>query len=131
MAKETTLERIYPFFIVKSLAESIDFYNQKLGFETDMLVPEENPFFGIVSRDNVRILLKHITEHVHPVPNHTRHEWARWDAFILVSDPDALFAEYQSRGLAFNETLADTSDGLRAFELKDHDGYVLCFGKPL
>ena len=131
MTKESMLERIYPFFIVKSLAESIDFYNQKLGFETDLLIPEEDPFFGIVSRGNVRILLKHITEYIHPVPNHTRHEWARWDAFILVSDPDALFAEYQSRGLAFHETLADTSDGLRAFELKDHDGYVLCFGKPL
>ena len=131
MAKDLTLERIYPFFIVNNLAESIDFYNEKLGFETDLLIPEEDPFFGIVCRDNVRILLKHITEHIHPVPNHTRHEWARWDAFILVSDPDALFAEYQARGLAFHETLADTSDGLRAFELKDHDGYVLCFGKSL
>jgi len=49
----------------------------------------------------------------------------------LVPDPDALFAEFQSRGLAFHETFADTEDGLRAFELKDHDGYVLCFGKPL
>ena len=131
MASNATLERIYPFFIVKDLAESIDFYNQKLGFETDILVPEEDPFFSIISRNNVRILLKHITEDIHPVPNHTRHEWARWDAFILTSDPDALFAEFQSRGLAFHETLADTSDGLRAFELKDHDGYVLCFGKPL
>ncbi len=131
MAKDPTLERIYPFFIVKSLADSIDFYNQKLDFETDMLVPEEDPFFGIVSRDNVRILLKHITEDIHPVPNHTRHEWARWDAFILCPDPDALFDEYQARGLEFHEALADTSDGLRAFELKDHDGYVLCFGKPL
>ena len=131
MAKDTKLERIYPFFIVENLATSIDFYNQKLGFETDILVPEEDPFFGIVSRDNVRILLKHITDDIHPVPNHTRHEWARWDAFILVSDPDALFAEFQSRGLEFHETLADTEDGLRAFELKDHDGYVLCFGKPL
>ncbi len=131
MANNATLERIYPFFIVKNLAESIDFYNQKLGFETDMLVPEDDPFFGIVSRDNVRILLKHITESTHPVPNHTRHEWARWDAFILVSDPDAMFAEFQSRGLEFHETLADTDDGLRAFEFKDHDGYVLCFGKPL
>ena len=84
-----------------------------------------------MSRDNVRILLKHITEFIHPVPNHTRHEWARWDAFILVSDPDALFAEYQARGLAFHELLEDTDDGLRAFELKDYDGYVLCFGKPL
>ena len=131
MSGNATLERIYPFFIVKDLAESIDFYTQKLGFQTDILVPEEDPFFGIVSRDNVRILLKEITEFIHPVPNHTRHEWARWDAFIFTPNPDALFAEYQSRGLAFHELLADTSDGLRAFELKDYDGYVLCFGKPL
>ena len=76
MVNNTTLEEIAPFFIVENLATSIDFYNQKLGFETDLLIPEEDPFFGIVSRDNVRILLKHITEYIHPVPNHTRHEWA-------------------------------------------------------
>ena len=86
MANNATLERIYPFFIVKNLAESVDFYNQKLGFETDMLIPEEDPFFGIVSRDDVRILLKHITPDTLPVPNHTRHEWARWDAFINAVD---------------------------------------------
>ena len=131
MATDLTLAEIAPFFIVKNLAASLDFYNQKLGFKTDLLIPEEDPFFAIVSRDNVRILLKHITEFIHPVPNHTRHEWARWDAFIWVSDPDALFGEYQSRGLKFHEPLTDTDDGLRAFELKDHDGYVLCFGKPL
>ena len=131
MTTHSTVERIAPFFIVENLAASVDFYNQKLGFETDLLVPEEDPFIGIVCRDNVRIILKHITEDIHPVPNHTRHEWARWDAFIWVSDPDALFAEYQSRGLEFHEPLANTDDGLRAFELKDHDGYVLCFGKPI
>ena len=131
MTTDSILKEIAPFFIVKNLAASIDFYNQKLGFETDLVVPEDDPFFGIVSRDSVRILLKHITEFIHPVPNYTRHEWARWDAFIWVSDPDALFAEFKSRGLEFHEPLADTDDGLRAFELKDHDGYVLCFGKPL
>ena len=131
MTTRSTLEEIAPFFIVENLAASVDFYNQKLGFETDLLVPEEDPFIGIVRRDNVRIILKHIIEFIHPVPNQTRHAWAKWDAFIWVSDPDALYAEYQSRGLAFHEPLADTDDGLRAFELKDHDGYVLCFGKPL
>ena len=45
MAKDTMLERIYPFFIVKDLAASIEFYNQKLGFETDLLIPEDDPFF--------------------------------------------------------------------------------------
>ena len=131
MPTGSTLGSVSPFFIVKNLGESINFYNQKLGFETDLLVPEDDPFFGIVCRDNVRILLKEITPETLPVPNHTRHAWARWDAFILVSDPDALFAEYQSRGLPFHEPLADTSDGLRAFEVKDYDGYVLCFGKPI
>ena len=131
MATDSILKEIAPFFIVEDLAASIDFYNQKLGFKTDLVVPEDDPFFGIVSRGNVRILLKHITEDIHPVPNHTRHEWARWDAFIWTSDPDALFGEYQSRRLEFHEPLADTDDGLRAFELKDYDGYVLCFGKPL
>ena len=116
MANNVTLERIYSFFIVDNLADSIDFYNQKLGFETDLLISEEYPFFSIVSRDNVRIPLKRITESIHPVPNHTRHEWAIWDAFILTSEPDALSAEYQSRGLEFHEPLADTNDGLRAFE---------------
>lgn len=131
MSKDVTLERIYPFFIVDNLTDSIEFYNSKLGFQTDLLVPEDDPFFGIVSRDNVRILLKKITEQIHPMPNHTRHEWARWDAFIYTPNPDGLYAEFQSRGLEFHEPLEDTDDGLRAFELKDYDGYVLCFAKPL
>lgn len=80
-------------------------------------------------RDKVPILLKDISPDTLRVANHTRHEWARSEAFILVPDPDALFAEFQSRGLEFHEPLADTDDGLRAFELKDRDGYVLCFGR--
>ena len=27
--------------------------------------------------------------------------------------------------------LADTGDGLRAFEIKDNSGYVICFGRPI
>ncbi len=131
MTAAARLERIAPFFIVRNLAGSIDFYTQKLGFSVDVLLPEEYPFFAIVCRDDVQILLKHITDAVPPLPNERRHTWARWDAFIRCTDPDALFAEYQERGVTFHEPLADTSDGLRAFELKDYDGYVLCFGKPL
>ena len=67
---------------------------------------------------------------VEPVPNHKRHEWARWDAYVNVPDPDALAAEYSSRGVQFSKPLRDTHDGLRGFELMDADGYVLFFGRP-
>ena len=51
--------------------------------------------------------------------------------FIIdVPDPDALAAEFLSREVEFSEPLKDTSDGLRGFELKDTDGYVLFFGRP-
>jgi len=68
---------------------------------------------------------------VNAVPNPTRGDHAaRWDAYINVPDPDALAAEFTSRGVMFSEPLKDTSDGLRGFELKDADGYVLFFGRP-
>ena len=47
-----------------------------------------------------------------------------------VPDPDALAAEFLSRKVNFSEPLKDTDDGLRGFELKDADGYVLFFGRP-
>ena len=69
---------------------------------------------------------------VDPVPNYTRdvkQGIARWDAYLHVPDPDALAAEFSSRHVEFSEPLKDTDDGLRGFELKDADGYVLFFGR--
>jgi hypothetical protein len=34
------------------------------------------------------------------------------------------------RGVDFSATLKDTNDGLRGFEIRDPDGYVLFFGRP-
>jgi len=45
-------------------------------------------------------------------------------------DPDALAAEFISRGLELHEPLSDIEDRLRGFEVKDLDGYVLFFGRP-
>ena len=75
--------------------------------------------------------LKHISPDVHPQSNPSRHEWARWDAYINASDPDSLYAEFVARSVPMHSELQDTGDGLRAFEVIDNNGYVLCFGRPL
>ncbi|GGB10468.1 VOC family protein [Puia dinghuensis] len=124
------LTYVSPFFIVTSLKASVSFYVDKLGFEVRFIGPEENPFFAIVGREEVNIMLKEITADVKPVPNHTRHKWARWDAYISAAEPDRLFEEYCSRGATFCRPLLDDHDGLRGFELEDADGYVLFFGRP-
>ena len=123
-----TVQGIAPFFIAKNVADSLSFYRDLLGFGVAFSEPGDDPFFGIVSRDGAMIMLKSVG--VAPVPNHTRNPDARWDAYVNVPDPDALAAEYLARGVQFSEPLKETHDGLRGFELRDTDGYVLFFGRP-
>jgi catechol 2,3-dioxygenase-like lactoylglutathione lyase family enzyme len=119
---------ISPFFIVRDVAAAFAFYCDKLGFEVTYRVPGDDLFFGIVQRDRAMIMFKAVE--VEPLPNSERDRAARWDAYVGVPDPDALAAEFASRGVPFTVPLQDTHDGLRGFELKDPNGYVLFFGRP-
>ena len=124
------LSFISPFFIVADLKASVAFYVDKLGFDIHYMGPDDDPFWAMVGRDNITIMLKAIAKNIKPVPNHTRHEWARWDAYISTNDPDALFEEYSSTEITFHQPLRNDGDGLRGFEVEDADGYVLFFGRP-
>jgi catechol 2,3-dioxygenase-like lactoylglutathione lyase family enzyme len=131
--KKQPLGHIAPFFIVEDVPRAIKFYEEQLGFEIRFLGPGRDPFFAIVGRDSVQIYLKNVSDDTHtisPQPNHTRHHWAPWDAFVFLADPDALAAELESRGVEFHKEIHDTEDGLRGFEIRDRDGYVLFFGRP-
>lgn len=123
---------ISPFFIVRHVPSALAFYRDRLGFEITFQGPTpDDIFFGIVRRGGAMIIFKDVG--VEPVPNYTRNikqGIARWDAYVDVPDPDALAAEFASRHVEFSEPLQDTDDGLRGFELKDADGYVLFFGRP-
>ena len=120
---------IAPFFIVKSVPAALSFYRDRLGFEVTFQGPEsDDTFFGIVQRGAAMIMFKNVG--VDPLPNPEREPDARWDAYLHVTDPDALAAEFSSRNVEFSQPLKDDDDGLRGFELKDVDGYVLFFGRP-
>ncbi len=128
------LNSIAPFFIVDDLQNSLDFYQSKLGFEVAHrgggTGHDEKDFWGIVQRDGVMIMLKAVAPEIHPKPNSSRHEWARWDAYVHTTAPDALYDEFTAKAVPMHRPVEDTEDGLRAFEIKDNSGYVLCFGCP-
>src|SRR4026207_1502895 len=121
---------IAPFFIGRCVPAALAFYRDRLGFDIIFQGPEPaDIFFGIVQRGGATIILKDIG--VDPVPNYTRDikkGIARWDAFLHVPDPDALAAEFASRNVEFFLPLQEGDDGLRGFEVKDADGYLLFFG---
>lgn len=123
---------IAPLFIVRNVPAALSFYRDRLGFDVTFQGPDpDDIFFGIVQRGRAMIMFKDVG--VEPVPNCTRDVQqgiARWDAYLYVPDPDALAAEFLSRDVEFSLPLGENDDGLRGFELKDADGYVLFFGRP-
>jgi catechol 2,3-dioxygenase-like lactoylglutathione lyase family enzyme len=128
------LNSVAPFFIVDDLAATLAFYQSKLEFDIVYKGGAEgngDDYFAIVGRDQVRLMFKAITPEVCPMPNHSRHQWARWDAYIASDDPDALYSEFVGREVPIHREPANTTDGLRAFEIIDNNGYVLCFGRPV
>lgn len=120
-----------PFFIVRDVRPSIAFYREQLGFELTFMAPSEEPFFALLARGATRLMVKAISPEVPPLPNPTRHPWAAWDAFIHTPNPDALAAEFATRGVTLRTPLGDTEDQLRGFEVQDPDGYVIFFGRPM
>lgn len=128
------IQGIAPFFIVADVPATLAFYRDKLGFEITYSGPPDDVFFGIVSRDGAMIMFKALgviedgkEVRVDPVPNFGRKPAFSIDAHVSVDDPDALAAEFAARGVSFAAPLADTSDGLRGFIVKDPDGYGLFF----
>ncbi len=121
------LVSITPFFIVADLQASVAHYVERFGFELDFQGPPGDAYYGQVRRDGIAIMLKTILPEILPCPNHTRHEWARWDAYIYCQNPDSLFEEFKQRGASFVKELSFIDDGLWGFEVSDADGYVLAF----
>jgi len=113
---------------VEDVAVALSFYRDILECEVTFQEPAHDPFFAIVCRDGAMIMVKSVG--VEPVPNCERQSQARWDAYLNVPEPDALAAGFAVRGVTFSVPLKDTRDGLRGFELKDADGYVLFVGRP-
>ena len=131
-----TISAISPLFIVADVAATLSFYRDMLGFEVTFRGPAaDDEFFGIVRRDGAMIMFKALGEVsdgkevvVEPVPNYKRKPAFSWDAYLEVANPDALAAEFGSRGVRFSVPLGDNDDGLRGFVIKDIDGYGLFFG---
>jgi len=130
------ISAISPLFIVADVPATLSFYRDMLGFDVVFRGPgPDDEFFGIVRRDGAMIMFKALGVIVEgkklivdPVPNYGREPAHAWDAYLEVPDPDALAAEFTSRGMILSVPLGLTDDGLRGFELRDLDGYGLFFG---
>ena len=118
------LEKIVPQFLVLDLKAACDFYVEQLGFRVDF---EYEDFYAGVVRDGVMIHLK-LSDTPDPC-RQAKQQGDHLDVYITVDDIEALYAEYQSRGVKFTQPLQTKPWDMREFIVWDNNGYILYFGQ--
>lgn len=111
-AAAQTFEGVSPILRVKSVAASLDYYVQKLGFTIDW----QTPIFASVGRGRCHIFLSE-GDQGHP---------GAW-VWIGVEDAEELWSEYQARGAKFRHPPTNYEWALE-MQVEDLDGNVLRIG---
>jgi uncharacterized glyoxalase superfamily protein PhnB len=118
------IRQIAPQFFTFDIPATLAYYKDKLGFEC-LGTWQDPPVYAIVARDQHAI---HFRCADLSTANADKYADELLDAYILVEDADALYAEYAVRGVEFTRGLANMPWHSREFVVKDCDGRLLAFG---
>jgi len=119
-----------PQLFVSDMAASCDFFAGKLGFAVAFTCGEP-PFYAQVMRGGARLNLRHVDRPVIDAALRDREELL--SASLTVEGAEeikALYAELQTAGVTFFQTLKQQPWGARDFIVKDPDGNLLLFAGP-
>jgi uncharacterized glyoxalase superfamily protein PhnB len=94
--KSSRLTSVCPHLIVPDVVAAAEYFRDKLGFQIRGYWMDP-PVFAIVSRDQVAVHIGKADEGVQASPNQRR-SMDGLDAYIWVTELDALYAELQQRG---------------------------------
>jgi uncharacterized glyoxalase superfamily protein PhnB len=121
------IRQIAPLFFTMDIPVTLAYYKDKLGFEC-VGTWQEPPVYAIVARDQQVI---HFRCAEPPTANPDKYRDELLDAYLLVEDADALYAEYAAHNVEFTRGLGNTPWHSREFVAKDCDGRLLAFGANL
>jgi catechol 2,3-dioxygenase-like lactoylglutathione lyase family enzyme len=108
---------------VNNLDKSVDFYRDKLGFQTLW----KGGDWHFIVRDNVRIMLGECPDDK-PASEINCHSYF---GYLDVENIDELYAEYQSKKVEILSSIENKPWGQREFSIRTIDGHRITFGQEV
>ena len=126
---DTKFKEVNPILPVRDVDAAVRFFTQQLGFRVAFRDPSAPDRYVGVRRDGVELHLQYQRDEDMPKPGTLMIRF-------IVDDPDALFREYESRGVfqgAQNQRarVEDKPWGTREFAFCDLNGHGLTFYRDL
>jgi len=119
-----------PQLFVSDIKRSCEFFCEKLGFSV-VFSYGKPPYYAQVGRDAARLNLRCVERSVLDPEVRDREELLSASMTVATAEEiKLLFLEFQSAGVAFQQTLKKQPWGARNFVVKDPDGNLLLFAGP-
>ena len=118
-----------PVLLVKHVIEAANYYRDTMGFNYDKIWGEP-PAFVILNRDGMYVMLRQTDDPKHVIP-HWKVSDKLWNIYFWVSDIDALYSEFVSRGAPIDYGICEQPYGCREFGTQALDGYDIGFGQVI
>ncbi len=106
---------------VTDITKSLDFYQNKLGFELTFTWKEPVEY-AVLKRGDVSIHLTQKQNTNTPLKLHN-------SLYIFVHDVEQVYEEFISKNVRIKNELNSRDYGMNDFDIADPDGYMLTFGK--
>jgi catechol 2,3-dioxygenase-like lactoylglutathione lyase family enzyme len=113
-----------PQLFVGAMADSLAFYNQKLGFAVAFTYGDP-PFYAQIVRDAARVNLRALNAQA--IDPDLRDRERLLSASITVDNIAALAEEFQAAGIELAQPLRTEDWGARTFIVRDADGNLILF----
>ena len=114
---------------VADIKASCEFFTAKLGFVVDFIYGDP-PFYGQVSRDNVRFALRLVHGPVFTAIREREHLLSAAVTVATADEIKQLFLGYQADGVHFHQPLKKEPWGAKTFVVSDPDGNLILFAGP-
>ena len=127
---KATIVGAEPQLLVTDIKRSCEFFREKLGFSL-VFSYGKPPYYAQVARDAARLNLRWIERTAIESSIRDREELLSVSMTVATADEiKLLFLEFQSAGVAFQQTLKKQPWGAKTFVVKDPDGNLLLFAGP-
>jgi len=120
------LNAIAPTFLVENVVRAAEYYRDRMGFEISPYFGDP-PAFTIVRRGEARFGLRGCQGADGRSNRKVVNDAV--DAYVWVEGLDELHRELMAKGAEIGLAPVTREYGLREFEVRDADGYVVCFGE--
>ena len=119
-----------PLLAVRNVKETIEFYNDILGFETGMIFPDEsNPEYADLSKDGM-VMMFILTKNM-GIGSDDKLGIGVNLYMEIDGDIDEYYAELTNKSVKIVYDINDEHFGIRDFAIEDIDGYQLTFNRRL